>query len=221
MKVKTYTGGKLSQGEFDTSSFGEKVLFKTLKSSIVAYQANQRLGTAKTKGRSEVHGSGKKPWAQKHTGQARAGDKKSPLWRGGGTIFGPVPRDYRQDLPIRERRVALRSALAGKFNDGEVVVSDFESFSAPSSKSARKVLADTGVGAVGQPRRALVLLAEPRENVWKSFRNFPGVTVRTAKDVCAYDVVAGGLVLAEKSALELVAQRVGPAKTSTKREGGA
>ena len=208
MKVKVYSGGKVSEGEFDASSFGDKVLFKTLKSSIVAYQANQRQGTVKTKGRSEVHGSGKKPWSQKHTGQARAGDKKSPLWRKGGTIFGPLPRDYRQDLPVRERRVALRSALAGKFQDGEVVVSDFSSFSAPSAKSARAMLAATGA------KRAIVVLAEPRENVWKSFRNFPGVSVRTAKDLCAYDVVAGGIVLAEKSALALVAERVGPQHTT-------
>lgn len=216
MKVKVYSGGKLSEGEFDASSFGDKVLFKTLKTSVVAYQANQRQGTVKTKGRSEVHGSGKKPWAQKHTGQARAGDKKSPLWRKGGTIFGPLPRDFRQDLPIRERRVALRSALAGKFKDGEVVVSDFAGFGAPSAKTARKMLAETGVGAARGSRRALVLLAEPRENVWKSFRNFPGVSVRTAKDLCAFDVVAGGIVLAEKSALALVAERVGAAKTSGK-----
>lgn len=210
MKVKVYSGGKLSEGEFDASSFGDKVLFKTLKSSVVAYQANQRQGTVKTKGRSEVHGSGKKPWAQKHTGQARAGDKKSPLWRKGGTIFGPLPRDYRQDLPIRERRVALRSALAGKFKDGEVILSDFSGFTAPSAKAARKLLADAGA------KRALVVLSEPRENVWKSFRNFPGVSVRTAKDLCAFDVVAGGTVFAEKAALALVAERVGPSKTSGK-----
>ncbi len=206
MKLKNYSGGKLGSVEFDAASFGDKVLYRTLKSSVVAYQANQRQGTAKTKTRREVHGSGKKPWAQKHTGRARAGDKKSPIWRKGGTVFGPIPRDYRQDLPIQERRVALRAAIAGKLKDGELVVSDFSSFGAPSSKSARKFLADVGA------KRALVVIAEASDNVFKSFRNFPNVTVRTAKDLCAYDVVAGGTVLADKEALELVAKRVGASK---------
>ncbi len=204
MKIQSYTGGKLGTAEFDAAPFGEKVLFRTLKDAVVMYHANSRQGTAKVKGRSEVHGSGKKPWKQKHTGRARAGDKKSPLWRGGGTVFGPHPRDFSYHMPRTARRVALRTAMLGKLRDSEVVVATLPKLDKPSSKAVRQLLAD-----LGTPRHALVVLSEPNPNVWKSFRNFPGVTVRTAAELNARDVVTGGTVIAEKAALEALAQRVG------------
>ena len=192
MKVKSYKSGSVGQVEFDEKPFGEKVLYRTLKDAVVMFQANQRQGTVKTKTRGEVTGTGKKPYKQKHTGRARAGDVKSPIWRGGGTVFGPRPRDYSYHMPVKARRVALRSALAGKLADGEVVVVELGEFSAPSAKAARKVLAD-----LGSPRRAVLVLNDRNENVWKSFRNFPLVNIRTAAELCAHDVVAGGLIIAE------------------------
>ncbi len=207
MKVKIYKAGNTTEKELGEQPFGDSVLYRTLKSSVLSYQANQRQGTVKTKGRSEVAGSGKKPWKQKHTGRARAGDRMSPIWRGGGTVFGPLPRDHRFDLPARERRVALRSAIYGKLKDGEFVLADLaevHALSAPSAKSARKVLGD-----LGSPRRSLVVIAEPNENVWKSFRNFPGVKVRPAGDLCAFDVIAASLVICEPGAFEALGKRVG------------
>ena len=204
MQVKSYKAGSVGQVEVDETPFGDKVLYRTLKDAVVMYQANQRLGTASTRGRSEVRGSNKKPYRQKHTGRARAGDRKSPIWRGGGTVFGPKPRDYSYHMPKKARRVALRAAIAGKLQDGELVVAELGSFSAPSAKSARKVLKD-----LGSPRRALLVLNERDENVWKSFRNFPGVTVRTADEVCAFDVVAGGTIVVQSGVLESIATRVG------------
>lgn len=204
MKVKNYTAGKLGQVEFDAAPFGEGVLYRTLKDALVVHQRNQRQGTLSTKGRSEVAGSGKKPWKQKHTGRARAGDRKSPIWRGGGTVFGPKPRDFTTALPAKARRVALRSAIAGKIMDGEVVIADLPKFDAPSSKTARKLLAD-----LGAPRRAIIVLAEANPIAWKSLRNFPGVTVKTAAELCAHDVVAGGLVVAESGAMSALVRRVG------------
>jgi large subunit ribosomal protein L4 len=209
LKVKNYKGGKLGQAEFDAAPFGEKVLYRTLKDALVVHARNQRQGTLSTKGRSEVAGSHKKPWKQKHTGRARAGDRKSPIWRGGGTVFGPKPRDFGTALPVKARRVALRTAIAGKIQDGELVIADLPKFDAPSSKAARKMLAD-----VGAPRRALVVLAERDPIAWKSLRNFPGVTVRTAAELCAHDVVAGGLVIAEEGAMSALAERVGAAKSA-------
>ncbi len=209
MQVKSYKAGSVGSVEIDETPFGGRVLYRTLKDAVVNYQNNQRQGTASTRGRSEVRGSNKKPYRQKHTGRARAGDRKSPIWRGGGTVFGPKPRDWSYHPPRKFRRVALRTALAGKLMDDEVVVVDLGSFASPSAKAARKVLAD-----LGSPRRALLVLAQHDENVWKSFRNFPGVTVRTAADLCAHDVVAGGLVLIEAPALEALAQRVGLAPTA-------
>ena len=204
MKVKSYKAGNVGQVELDEAPFGGVVLYRTLKDAVVMYTANQRQGNASTKGRSDVRGSNKKPWKQKHTGRARAGDRKSPIWRGGGTVFGPKPRDYSYYMPAKARRVALRSALAGKLIDEELVVADLGDFPAPSAKAARKVLAD-----LDGPRRALLVLAEPSENVWKSFRNFPGVRVTTARELCAHDVVTGGLMVAEQSAMDDLAERVG------------
>ncbi|MEM7309507.1 MAG: 50S ribosomal protein L4 [Planctomycetota bacterium] len=204
MKVQSYKSGSVGEVEFDEAPFGAKVLYRTLKDAVVMHQANQRQGTAKVKNRSEVKGTNKKPYRQKGTGRARAGDRKSPIWRGGGTVFGPHPRDFSYHMPAKARRVALRTALAGKLKDGEVVIADLGEFSAPSARSARKILVD-----LGQPRRALVVLAEHNENVWKSFRNFPGVEVRKALDLCAHDVVAGGLILAESGAMDALVARVG------------
>mgnify|MGYP003627606654 CR=1 FL=1 len=212
MQVKSYKAGNVGQVDFDEAPFGGKVLYRTLKDAVVMFQANQRLGTAKTKERGEVKGTGKKPYKQKHTGRARAGDVKSPIWRGGGTVFGPRPRDYSYHMPTKARRVALRSAIAGKLSDNEVVIADLGGFDTPSSKAARKVLTD-----LGSPRRAVVVIAERNESLWKSFRNFPLVKVRTAAELCAHDVVAGGLIITEAAALEQLSSRVG----TTKKEGGA
>ncbi|TAJ18869.1 MAG: 50S ribosomal protein L4, partial [Planctomycetota bacterium] len=141
MQLKHYKSGSVGKADFDASAFGDKILYRTLKDAVYMYQANKRLGTVNTRGRDQVSGSNKKPWKQKHTGRARAGDRKSPIWRGGGTVFGPKPRDYSFHMPIKARRVALRSALAGKFADGEVAIADLGAFNKPSAKDARKLLA--------------------------------------------------------------------------------
>lgn len=213
MKIQSYKGGKLTQADVDATRFGDKVLYRTLKEAVDSYRANQRQGTVKTIGRDEVEASHKKPWKQKHTGRARAGDRKSPIWRGGGTVFGPKPRSYRYELPAKERRVALRSALLGKLQDGEVLHVDLSEVSAPSAKTARGILDACGAfdRQSGQVRKVLLVLARPNEAVWKSFRNFPDVTVRTAIDLCAFDVISSRIVLAEVGALDSVAERVGTA----------
>lgn len=221
MQVKSYQSGSVGEVEFDDRPFHDRtgkarVLYRTLKDAVVMYQANQRIGTAKTRGRSEVKGTNKKPYRQKHTGRARAGDRKSPIWRGGGTVFGPRPRDYSYHMPAKARRVATRSALFGKLSDGEVVIADLGGFAVPSARMARKVLSD-----LGSPRRALIVLAERDTNVWKSFRNFPGVEVRTAADLCAHDVVAGGLVIAQSAAMEALVARLGVAEAPAETAGAA
>jgi large subunit ribosomal protein L4 len=213
MKVQSWKQGKVGQAEIDPAPFGGRVLYRTLKDAVVMFQANQRQGTAKVKGRSEVAGSGKKPWKQKHTGRARAGDRKSPIWRGGGTVFGPHPRDFSYHMPAKARRVALRSALAGKIADQEIALVEMPVFEAPTAKTARKMLAD-----LGSPRKALLVLREPNNLLWRSFRNFPGILVRTAADVCAHDVVNGGLVITDATALALLAERVGVAPDAANGE---
>jgi large subunit ribosomal protein L4 len=204
MQVKSYKAGSVGQVEIDETPFGGKVLYRTLKDAVVMHQANQRQGTLNTRGRSEVQGTNKKPYRQKHTGRARAGDRKSPIWRGGGTVFGPKARDYSYHMPAKARRVALRTALLGKIQDQEFVLADLGEFPQPSSKSARKVLAD-----LGGPKRACIIIGERNENLWKSFRNFPRVNVRTAAELCSFDIVNGGLIVAENAAMAQLATRVG------------
>jgi len=214
MKVKSYKAGSVGEVELDVAPFGEKVLYRTLKDAVVRHRATQRQGTASTKGRSEVKGTNKKPYKQKHTGRARAGDVKSPIWRGGGTVFGPKPRDYSYHMPTKARRVALRSALAGKIADGELVIADLGDWAEPSSRSARKVLGD-----LDATRRACVVITERNENLYKSFRNFPRVEVRIAAELCAYDVVNGGTIIAEQGALDHLSARVGR-KAEASNNGG-
>ncbi len=216
MKLKVLKGGRLSSAEYDAARFGEKVLYRTLKEAVDMYRSNKRQGTVKTMGRDEVSGSNKKPWKQKHTGRARAGDRKSPIWRGGGTVFGPKPRDWSYHLPIKERRVALRSALRGKLDGGEVLLVELPAFERPSAKAARTLLEQSGAleRKPTEVRALLLLLARHDPLAWKSFRNFPHLTVRTAADVCAMDVLAARVVLAEEPALDAVAERVGPERTS-------
>ncbi|MEW6072444.1 MAG: 50S ribosomal protein L4 [Planctomycetota bacterium] len=220
MQVKSYKAGSIGEVELDETPFHDKtnrarVLFKTLKDAVVMYQANRRQGNASTRGRAEVAGSNKKPWKQKHTGRARAGDRKSPIWRGGGTVFGPLPRDWSYHMPAQARRVAARSAFLGKLQDGEVVVADLGEFGAPSARAARKILAD-----LGSPRRALVILPAHDVNVWKSFRNFPGVQVREVRNLCALDILNGGLLIAPAAAIDALARRVGMPAGAASAPGG-
>jgi len=203
MKIKSIQAGKLGTTEFDTAAFGDKVLFRTLKDAADMYASNRRQGTVKTKTRSEIAYSRKKLWKQKHTGRARSGDRKNPVWRGGGTIFGPLPRDWSYAMPLKARRVALRTALCGKFQDGEVVVMEAPKLAKPSAKSVRSLLA-----ALENPRRVTFVLAGANDNFLKSARNFPGVTVCTAQDLNAMHVLEASLIVAETAALKSVAERV-------------
>lgn len=204
--ITTYDVSKSATGEaeFSTADLGEKLLYRTMKDVVVQYQSNQRQGDAHTKVRTELARSRKKPWRQKKTGRARHGDKRSPLWRGGATVFGPRnARRWEYHLPRRQRLAALRSALLGKVQDGEVVRLSGLSLEQPSAKSARKILADVAP----QGGTALVLLAQPSQGAWKSFRNFPHVGVRTAADANAYDLLAHKWLLAEDGALEALTER--------------
>jgi large subunit ribosomal protein L4 len=182
--VHTYGGGKKDTREVDEALFGGKVLGRNLKDILVMYEANLRQGTVKTKERGEIAGSNKKPWKQKHTGRARAGSKKSPIWRGGGTIFGPKPRDYSYAAPKKQRRLALRSALLAKLQDGEVFVVDGFPSKAPSTKEAAALLSSAGIeGGV------MVVSKDVDLVLMKSLRNIPKVDVSPVGDLNARSVL--------------------------------
>jgi large subunit ribosomal protein L4 len=147
-------------------------------------RARQRQGTADTRGRSEVSGGGKKPWRQKGTGRARAGTTRSPLWRHGGTIFGPHPRDYGFQAPKAVRRQALLGALTSKAQEGAIRVIDGLALEKPSTKAVRGLL--KALGATG---RVLLVLPGRDEVVEKSVRNLPGVRLLTVPGLNVYDVL--------------------------------
>lgn len=171
--------------------------------AVVNYLANQRQGTHATKTKGLVSGSGRKPWKQKHTGRARVGTIRSPLWKGGGTIFGPQPRDYSYEMPKAARRLALYSAISAKLRDGEFTVVDGLKLDKPKTKDMMGILKNMGV----QGAKTLIVLAEPDEALLLSARNIPNVSVVQAKDLNIYDVVVHGRILATKDAVEALEAR--------------
>src|SRR3989339_914747 len=168
--------------------------------SVKAYLANQRQGTHKTKERGEVSGGGKKPWKQKGRGGARAGTTRSPLWVGGGTIFGPRPRDYRQDLPKKVKALARRSALSYKVKDEQLVVVDDFNFESPKTQSFISILKALKI----EGKRTLVLTNGKQENVWKSGRNIYKVKVLEAQNAAPYQILNNQVLLVQKSAIEVL-----------------
>lgn len=209
--ILTYDYSSSATGEKEFSAdLGEKVLYKTLKDTVVMYQSNRRQGDAHTKVRTELQGHKKKPWKQKKTGRARAGDRRSPLWVGGATVFGPRnQRNWYYSFPKRQRLVALRSAVLGKISDKEMIEAKGLNFDAPSSKAARKVMADNNLNG-----SLLVVTAERDTNLWKSFRNFPKVDVRTAAEVNALDLLAHKWVVLQDGAMDGIMARVNPTQES-------
>ncbi len=185
IQVYRFPEGKVEKRQADVTALGKRPHRRVLREAAIMYEANQRAGTHSTKNRSEVAGSNKKPWAQKHTGRARAGTVRSPLWRKGGVIHGPRPRDYSWHMPRKALRAAVRSALLGKFLDGEVVAMDGVALEAPSTKRMAAALK-----ALGMKRTTLLVTPAHDPVVFRSARNIAGVSVRAAAEVNAYDLLA-------------------------------
>jgi large subunit ribosomal protein L4 len=167
---------------------------------VKAYLANQRQGTHKAKERGEVRGGGKKPWKQKGRGGARAGTIRSPLWVGGGTIFGPRPRDYRQDLPKKVKQLARKSALSYKVKDEQLVVVEDFSFDKPRTKDFVKVLESLKLSG----KKVLLLTGDYKPEVYKSGRNIPKVQILEAAKATTYDLLNNQVLVMQKSAVEVI-----------------
>ncbi len=203
-KVYRFAEGTTGTMEVDTSAFGRRSPRRVQREAVLMYQANARAGTHDTLTRAEVNDSKRKPWNQKHTGRARAGFKGSPIWKGGGIIHGPHPRDYSYNVPRKALRAATRAALSGKLADGEVLFIDALAFERPATKRFAAMLKSLGLRG-----RTLLVLPERDENVWKSARNVPDVSVIPASDVNAYELLRHRNVLLTPRSLELLAERVG------------
>src|SRR2546422_2330504 len=170
---------------------------------IVAYQANQRSGTASTKTMGEVAGTGKKPWRQKGTGRARAGSFRSPLWRGGGVVFGPKPRDFGRKVSKSTKQLALRKALSERLKSGDVVVVDDLKLDSPKTKEFVGVL-----NALQVEGTTLVVASARDRNLSLASRNIPEVELATSDSLNTYQVLRFGKLLFTRSAFEKVEQRL-------------
>lgn len=188
----------------DDAAFGAPFKGPLVHESVRAELAARRQGTHSTKTRGQVRGGGAKPWRQKGTGRARAGSSRSPIWTGGGIIFGPSPRSYTFKVNRKERRAALRSALSLHADRGSIAVFDASTgFATPSTKAAAQVLA--GWDAAQRP--TLVVLAEEEAQVAYSFRNLDRTSVLPSDAVGVTDLVGAASVLVSQTALEQLTRR--------------
>jgi large subunit ribosomal protein L4 len=192
----------------DGTKTGEKVTLRpdvfeiepndhAIYQAVRLYLANQRQGTHKTKTRGEVQGGGKKPWRQKHTGRARSGSTRSPVWIGGGAIFGPQPRAYDFKLPRKVKTLARKSALSYKAKNGQIFVVEDFTFPAPKAKEMVSVLKALSLDG----KKTLILVPSTDVNVYKSGRNIPSVDVLEANKASTYDILNNQVLLIQKKAL--------------------
>ncbi len=195
--VKNAAGKGLDELSIDTRHLDDRVRYRLIKEALVMNEANRRSGTHKTKSRGEIAGSGQKPWRQKGTGRARSGSRKSPLWRGGGVIFGPRPRDYSYSMNKKQRRLALRSALFSKFNDGEVLVLEGLELAEPSTKTLVKSLRSCGITG-----SCLIVTLAHEPTLVLSGRNIPRLQVAPLKDLNAFNALRAGTVVLLPEAFE-------------------
>lgn len=178
-------GEQIGEIELSDAVFAVPVNEAVMHQAVVAYLANRRVATAKVKIRSEVRGGGRKPWRQKGTGRARHGSIRSPIWRGGGVVFGPTGRqNFKQSLPKKMKRLALKSALSSKVNSGSLLVLDALQMDVPKTKEMIKLLEKLQTG-----RKVLLVLESPQVNVIKSARNIPGVKTTQAEQLSVYDIL--------------------------------
>lgn len=183
-KVKLYNvaGEAAGEIELNDSVFGVDYNEAVIHQAVVRQMANERLGTHATKTRGLVRGGGKKPWKQKGTGRARVGSIRSPLWVGGGTVFGPTPRSHAKDMPRKARQLAVKSALSEKLRANELIVIDAIDFEAPKTKNVVKMLAD--LHSEGK-----ALIVDGARNTVLSARNIPGVKAYAPSGLNIYDIV--------------------------------
>lgn len=197
--VRNWQGEEVGSASLELRVAKEENAAHIVHRALRMQMVNARQGTASSKTRSEVRGGGRKPWRQKGTGRARAGSIRSPLWRGGGVIFGPKPRDYSIKMNRKERRLALRTALQSRAAEDLIVVEEFASqFARPKTKELVAALERWGVG---QDSKVLLIVSELEENVLLSARNITAVKLISATSLNVYDVLAADKIVTTAAAL--------------------
>ena len=197
IEIKDRNNKKAGKINLPEEIFGLKANGAVMHDSVINFLANQRQGTHATKTKGLVSGGGKKPWKQKHTGRARAGSSRSPLWRSGGTTFGPQPRDYSYSIPRKVKQLALKNALSAKLADGEITLIDDLSINKPSTKDMAAIIKILGF----EGKSLLIVIPENNNNIKLSARNIAGVHVACASDLNAYTVIAHSRLLITKGAV--------------------
>ncbi len=196
-KIYNFSGELKGKMDLPDSLFGADVDKAVLYDVIRAYMANQRSGTAQAKSRGEVRFSKIKPYRQKGTGRARAGKRSSPIWKGGGVVFGPRKRDYRINVPQKVKRKALKSVLADKSNEDRVVIVENFTMENPKTKDFARFLESAGLN----DKKVLFAIAGFDENIYKSVRNMSGVAFTLGRNINAYEILKADVLLLTQDSL--------------------
>jgi large subunit ribosomal protein L4 len=196
VKVFDMAGSAVSETELKDEIFGIEPNVSVMHAVVINYLANQRQGTQSTLTRTEVSGGGRKPWRQKGTGHARQGSIGAPQWTHGGVAIGPKPRSYRYTLNKKVRRLAMKSALSTKVQEGNLIVLDTLTMDEFKTKTIKNML-----NALGVEKKALIVTAEAEPKVYRSANNIPGVKTATVGTLNVYDILNGGKFIAPKNAI--------------------
>jgi large subunit ribosomal protein L4 len=210
----TFAGSASGKVQLPDEWFGAEVNKSAVYQAMRAQRTNDRAGTASTKTRALVRGGGAKPWRQKGTGRARAGSNRSPLWKGGGTVFGPTAKDWHERVPQKVRRIAFASALSDKAAEGLVRIVELEAFDQP--KTQRLVKAISGWDAEG---RVLLLTRGYDDNLFRSGRNVARLTIKKFSDASSLDVLRHDVVVVEDGAWESRPPAAGNARSAETANG--
>ncbi len=203
LKVHDMQGKEVEEVTLDDGILGGEVRQSVLREAILAYQAAQHQGTASTKNRARVRGGGRKPWAQKGTGRARVGSNRSPLWVGGGIIFGPQPRKRGYPLPQKVKRLALQSSLRKKNKEGNLLVIDEISVAKGKTKEMAEFLQKFNL-----KEKTLLVLNKWDKKIVRSCSNLRNLTLSHSSNICAYDILSHHTLCLTKGALDTVTKRV-------------
>lgn len=198
VKVFNMSGSEVGSIELNDSIFAVEVNTHVMHQAVVQYLANKRQGTQSALTRAEVRGGGRKPWRQKGTGRARQGSTRSPQWTGGGVVFAPKPKDYSFKLNKKVKRLALKSALTTKVNDGKFVVVDEINLPEMKTKEMVKVLNNLNVN------KSLVVLEDANEKAVVAARNIPTVKTASVSTINVYDILKYDSVVVTKAAVEKI-----------------
>ncbi|NJL80460.1 MAG: 50S ribosomal protein L4 [Richelia sp. RM2_1_2] len=199
--VKNWQGEEVGQKTLDLKVAKEETASHIVHRALVRQMANARQGNASTKTRAEVRGGGRKPWRQKGTGRARAGSTRSPLWRGGGVIFGPKPKEYNLRMNRKERRLALRTAFVSRIDDMIVVEEFNEQLQRPKTKELIQAITRWG----SQPeQKTLLILSERVENIYLSARNVENLKLIAADQLNVFDLLHADKIVVSASALDKI-----------------